>query len=270
MSHFKLERNHLQQNANGQLRLLVQGSRTYKDILSLAFPSSPMTSFTPQFGAFTWGAFISDLGNQRPQLEMLLKLLEKHLLIEDDLTHTFALDLHTAKSAAGRYSRTEIGELVYQAKYTYKTDPAAMAVAATAKNELGRAFCDFVQSHPTYQNVDTVLSVPPSNPNKPFDLPKFLAERIAQTCGFRHASGVIVKNRVTTPMKDIGSVSQKLENIQGVFSVTDQHQMHNKKILLIDDIYQTGLTINEVGKTLIAAGANAVFGLVASKTGKDL
>ena len=42
------------------------------------------------------------------------------------------------------------------------------------------------------------------------------------------------------------------------------------KSYFLDDIYQAGFTLNEVGKVLFEAGAQSVFGLAATKTGRDL
>jgi predicted amidophosphoribosyltransferase len=46
--------------------------------------------------------------------------------------------------------------------------------------------------------------------------------------------------------------------------------MKKRDIILIDDIYQTGFTMNEVGRVLLEAGASSVLGLTATKTAKDL
>ena len=42
----------------------------------------------------------------------------------------------------------------------------------------------------------------------------------------------------------------RLENIQGVYKLKNKKVLENKKILLIDDIYTTGSTVNECSKIL--------------------
>ncbi|MGB6015750.1 MAG: hypothetical protein WBG32_13560 [Nodosilinea sp.] len=40
--------------------------------------------------------------------------------------------------------------------------------------------------------------------------------------------------------------------------------------MVIDDIYQTGFSMNELGRMLRLAGAKSVLGLAATKTAQDL
>ena len=48
------------------------------------------------------------------------------------------------------------------------------------------------------------------------------------------------------------------KNIRGAFAVTDNTKIEGKNIILIDDVYTTGATINQCAKTLIKAGASKV------------
>jgi len=52
--------------------------------------------------------------------------------------------------------------------------------------------------------------------------------------------------------------NERKENIKGAFEVTDKKKIDGKNIILIDDVYTTGATINECAKTLIKAGAQKV------------
>lgn len=51
---------------------------------------------------------------------------------------------------------------------------------------------------------------------------------------------------------------ERKQNIKGAFEVTDKKIIAGKNILLIDDVYTTGATVNECAKTLIKAGAQRV------------
>jgi len=54
------------------------------------------------------------------------------------------------------------------------------------------------------------------------------------------------------------SVDERLRNIRGAFWVKNQKKILGKKILLVDDVYTTGSTVNECSKTLIKSGARRV------------
>ncbi len=52
--------------------------------------------------------------------------------------------------------------------------------------------------------------------------------------------------------------NERKQNIKGAFEVTDKKKVAGKNIILIDDVYTTGATINECAKTLIRSGAQKV------------
>jgi ComF family protein len=52
--------------------------------------------------------------------------------------------------------------------------------------------------------------------------------------------------------------NERKKNIKGAFEVSNRGKIAGKNIILIDDVYTTGATINECAKTLIKAGARKV------------
>ena len=52
--------------------------------------------------------------------------------------------------------------------------------------------------------------------------------------------------------------TERKQNIKGAFEVNDKKIIAGKNIILVDDVYTTGATINECAKTLIKAGAQKV------------
>ena len=53
--------------------------------------------------------------------------------------------------------------------------------------------------------------------------------------------------------------SQRKRNISGVFGLRDNQAFINKRVLLIDDIYTTGSTVDECSRILLENGATQVF-----------
>jgi len=51
---------------------------------------------------------------------------------------------------------------------------------------------------------------------------------------------------------------EREKNIRGAFAVNDTAETEGKNIILIDDVFTTGATINQCAKTLIKAGAGKV------------
>ncbi|MDI6736754.1 MAG: ComF family protein [bacterium] len=63
--------------------------------------------------------------------------------------------------------------------------------------------------------------------------------------------------RWTTPQMNLGR-SERLQNIKGAFEVKNKDTISGKQILLVDDIFTTGATVNECSRVLIKAGAKQV------------
>ena len=59
----------------------------------------------------------------------------------------------------------------------------------------------------------------------------------------------LFKNKDTTMQSKLNK-EQRKENIKGVYLLKNEEKINNKNILLIDDIYTTGSTVNECIKTL--------------------
>ena len=52
--------------------------------------------------------------------------------------------------------------------------------------------------------------------------------------------------------------TEREKNIKGAFTVVDKKEVAGENIILIDDVYTTGATINECAKVLLKAGAQKV------------
>jgi len=98
--------------------------------------------------------------------------------------------------------------------------------------------------------------------------PKRLRERhfnqsalIARACfpGKRQkiAPDVLVRHRATPPQTGLRG-SERRKNLSGAFSLNTPKQIQGKGILLIDDVFTTGSTVNECAKVLRRAGAKRI------------
>lgn len=70
----------------------------------------------------------------------------------------------------------------------------------------------------------------------------------------------LVRIRDTAPQWRLPQTERK-KNIKGAFGVTRPEWVTGKQIIVVDDIFTTGFTLNECAKTLKQAGAKAVYGL---------
>ena len=77
--------------------------------------------------------------------------------------------------------------------------------------------------------------------------------------------GILKRVRGTAPQKSLAPEERK-RNIGGAFLVGRQERkrLAGKRVLLIDDIYTTGSTMDEAARTLRRAGAEKVYYLAIS------
>lgn len=68
---------------------------------------------------------------------------------------------------------------------------------------------------------------------------------------------VLLRTRATVPQTGLGR-RQRLKNIKGAFSVRLPRAVEARKVLLVDDVYTTGATVDECARSLLEAGAAQV------------
>jgi ComF family protein len=61
------------------------------------------------------------------------------------------------------------------------------------------------------------------------------------------------------------SEKERNENVKGVFFVKNKEKIVGKKILLVDDVFTTGATMEEAARVLKEAGAKKIVGIVIAK-----
>ncbi|MCD8238154.1 MAG: ComF family protein [Clostridiales bacterium] len=114
-------------------------------------------------------------------------------------------------------------------------------------------------------DFDEVLAVPASKKGfkaRGYNQAELMAQEVGRYLNIPTGSE-LVRIKETLPQNKLDQ-SKRAENIKGAFGVTGD--LRNKKILLIDDIYTTGSTINECKRTLMSAGAESIFYITAAKT----
>jgi len=65
---------------------------------------------------------------------------------------------------------------------------------------------------------------------------------------------VLARNRLTTPQSQL-SGRERRSNLQRVFTVEHGNEVRGKRILVVDDVFTTGSTVNECARVLRKAGA---------------
>lgn len=86
-----------------------------------------------------------------------------------------------------------------------------------------------------------------------------IAKALAKETGIDYAPDILKRTRAT-PTQGFLNARERQKNVRNAFQVCvkKEEQVRGKNILLIDDVYTTGATVNECTKALLKAGAEEV------------
>ena len=74
----------------------------------------------------------------------------------------------------------------------------------------------------------------------------------------------LLKIKETLPQVELPK-SERFEAQKGVFLVKNEEKIQKRKVLLVDDVYTTGATMEEAARVLKNAGAKEVWGMVVAR-----
>lgn len=91
-----------------------------------------------------------------------------------------------------------------------------------------------------------------------FNQAVLLGEILARKWHVPLAGKNLSRIRWTEPQVNL-TASERKQNVRGAFAVRDTAAIRDRKIILLDDVYTTGSTVDECARTLKKEGAAAVF-----------
>jgi competence protein ComFC len=180
----------------------------------------------------------------------------------------YALDYHTTKSEPAEVNengevlswntmRPPIGEELYRLKYwreKYRTDRIASPAA------------DFLKKLNQNWNIDVIIPVPPSDTEREFQPVLELANAIGQKLNLSVDHDFLIKTKQTSQLKEVLIPAERKEILKDAFSIKNGNYK-GKNVLIFDDLYRSGATMNVVADVLLNKGAvNSVYVLTITKT----
>lgn len=176
----------------------------------------------------------------------------------------YALDFHVISStflghdefghARFENKRSEIGDLLYRLKY--QSDPSVVP-------DLVDAAASFVTRWKPA--ADVVVPVTPTRAREVQPV-MILGEAIAHRLGIEFAHGWIKRTRDIPQLKNVYDYDERIRLLQGAY-VAEKQKVQGRRVLLFDDLYRSGATLNELTTTLYDhGGAAEVFALTLTRT----
>lgn len=126
---------------------------------------------------------------------------------------------------------------------------------------LKRLFVDYyieLFSEEINEDFDYIVPIPPDRGrqrefNPILEISKILSRRL----GIALSSNNLIKVKQTLPQAGL-TRAQRITNLDGAFKLKHPEEIKEKKLLLIDDVYTTGTTINKCAHLLLKQKADVV------------
>ena len=175
-----------------------------------------------------------------------------------------ALDFHTTSSVPlgpnefGHMQfdtkRPEIAELLYRLKYKGDKSAAPQIIATAAA---------FLRPHSS--KFDVIVPVPPSK-RRPFQPVQHMARGIGVALD-KAVVECVVATRATMDLKSVDDPEERARLLADLYTLDDPGRIGNKSILLFDDLYRSGATMNSITDLLLdTGGVRAVRVLTVTRT----
>lgn len=162
-------------------------------------------------------------------------------------------------STGGQRQRTYLGELVFRSKY--QQDSGSLRLLTDAFRDAVLRLQRFRDQIDGLGSVSCVAAVP-CNPPKVLSVPHALADVAAVTLAVPDISSEVSKTRPTDQAKTRAELNPDAYLVG--------RALQGESVLLVDDLYRTGATLESVAFNLRKAGAAHVVGLCVTKAHKGM
>lgn len=159
---------------------------------------------------------------------------------------------HSYDRGIAVYQYTEaIKQSIYRFKYQGKREYASFYAREAAKR-YGRLIAEW--------KIDVIIPVPMYKPKKRrrgYNQAELIAQELGKYLNISVNTEVLERFRKTIPMKELNDV-ERIKNVENAFNIKT-NVVKYKKVLLVDDIYTTGATIDQCSKILKEHGVEKVY-----------
>lgn len=149
-------------------------------------------------------------------------------------------------------------ELIHQFKYKRKV---------SVGKRLGHRLAEEIQGH-NVSDFTYLIPVPLHKARKRergFNQSEILAESLGAELNLKVEKNILCRIKNTKDQTKL-SIEERKQNVAGAFQVNDKQKiLHDKKIILVDDVITTGATLNECAKVLKQAGVKEILGVTIAK-----
>ncbi len=141
--------------------------------------------------------------------------------------------------------------------------------AVEVGKELSKVFSDILAHNSSFviPNSSVLVPVPLHwyrGNFRGFNQAEEIGKLVAKEMGWKFIPDLLIRKKLTTPQAEL-KAEARAQNIQGVFALNPNYQLHATNYIIFDDVWTTGSTMKEAAKVLKRAGAEKVWGLTVAR-----
>jgi ComF family protein len=109
--------------------------------------------------------------------------------------------------------------------------------------------------------VDYIIGIPISSgrmKERGYNQTELIAKELGRILSVEYLPNALVKIKETEHQINLSKIERK-NNVKDSFKFADKYDVKGKRVLLVDDIFTTGATVNECSKVLKKANAKKVI-----------
>ncbi len=149
------------------------------------------------------------------------------------------------------YSDKKVKALIHGLKYHYQT---------SLSGPLGTILTDGFNLHYSKSKYDAIVPVPLHKQRlreREFNQSTLLCKHLIDYTGIPLREDLIYRTRKTPPQSNLDPIRRR-SNLIGAFDALSASSLENLSFLVVDDVYTTGSTVNEISAVLKKYGARRV------------
>lgn len=171
---------------------------------------------------------------------------------EQELCHDCAVHKHIFRQGMAVYAYTDvIQQSIYRFKYQNKREYAAFYAKEVERR------CGIMIRH---WAPDAIIPVPlhrSKYQKRGYNQSALIANELGKLMQIPVDKELLIRIKKTAPMKELNN-QQRLNNLENAFLCTENGVKY-KKVLIVDDIYTTGATVDACARVLMEAGVEDVY-----------
>jgi len=132
---------------------------------------------------------------------------------------------------------------------------------------LAQLMIDYSLKYIQLEKIDAIAQIPlhwRKKRERGFNQSLLLAVKIGSSLNIPVIKKSVLRTKYTPSQIEL-SGKMRLSNVKGVFKAIKPNNFRGRRILLIDDVFTTGATLNECSKVIMEAGAKDIWAFTATK-----